>query len=711
MDYQGATIGLSVNTSSRTDVIAFWNAIYKTTPLPQETIGWTGAYGGTCQPGSLSTAFEEDVERRINFYRAMVGLPASVLVNTGSTVVIHANDARVPSSNTTKANAAQQMALSFSYGNTINHNPSSISCLTSAGWNAANKGNLALGLFGVDAIDAYIRENDPVSLSSWGEEAGHRRWLLKQGSTDFATGDVPGIPGVATRRPVNVLYVLQHPDEVESFSRKFVSWPSAGFFPDELVPTQWSLSYPGASFASASVVMKNSQDAVLPIVITNNSNTTRGDNSIVWRVPTSASTTSVIGDTTYSVRVQGIMVGGQSVNHEYSVTIIDPDRLNAPTSISGTSSPAPSGANYHFDLVEGAEEYRFVVAQTEPSLWIEGAENGQSDHILDYTSSGITLRSQASISSNNNFYRSGSKAFRLAFEIPQSDTPQVFEIDREIVAGPGTTISYWLRRGFCLATTQLLVQISEGTQTWNTIDSIAGAGSNYDSSFQQRTIVVPPNSGLFKVRFVLAHPSTASVYRASSSPFVGMFIDDISIQNAEWITNSRTTYLDHDTNQVRFDDVTTGNVLQIGDSFKLRAEVVLGGRSYFNTLLKAVTIGGSIDTFDRWEEVEYPLLTGGFGGDHDNDGLANGVEYSFGTDPTTPGVLASTGGIDGGDLVLETNLPILQPGVSYGVECSTDLSNWDTSGVTINFANGTLTARSPRVEASCFMRWKIDELP
>jgi hypothetical protein len=42
-------------------------------------MNWTGDHG-TCSEGTVSSAFVDMVQRRVNYYRAMAGVPALVLL-------------------------------------------------------------------------------------------------------------------------------------------------------------------------------------------------------------------------------------------------------------------------------------------------------------------------------------------------------------------------------------------------------------------------------------------------------------------------------------------------------------------------------------------------------------------------------------------------------------------------------------------------------
>ena len=92
-----------MDTSDRSEVVSFYHAIYMASEGYRSRIGWTGGYNSTANgaEGTVSQAFAGDVERRLNYLRAMCGLAADVQVNTGATVRLAPDDSFQPAANTT----------------------------------------------------------------------------------------------------------------------------------------------------------------------------------------------------------------------------------------------------------------------------------------------------------------------------------------------------------------------------------------------------------------------------------------------------------------------------------------------------------------------------------------------------------------------------------------------------------------------------------
>src|SRR5262249_41649507 len=187
-----------------------------------------------CFPGTNSTAFQEGVLRRINWFRAIAGLPAAVTFDT---------------SNNTDDQAA---ALIMSANNALSHfPPSSWRCFSGPGAHAASNSNLALGSSGATSISRYIADYGANNTA-----VGHRRWLLYPQTQVMGTGDVPSQSGYS---PANATWVF----DANLFGprpatrQRYVAWPPEGFVPYQVVYPQWSFALSNADFSVATVTMKS----------------------------------------------------------------------------------------------------------------------------------------------------------------------------------------------------------------------------------------------------------------------------------------------------------------------------------------------------------------------------------------------------------------------------------------------------------------------
>ncbi|MDP0490284.1 MAG: hypothetical protein Q7Q71_04455 [Verrucomicrobiota bacterium JB023] len=697
--HSDATEGFEVDTSSRNEVLSFYNSIYLSSSDYRDHIGWEGDYS-ICRAGGTSVEFNNDVKRRLNFYRAMAGVPADARLNEGAKVVIDGDDSYKPNANTTRQAAAEAAALMVSWQGDVSHNPgTNWFCWSRAAWNAANKGALSLGFFGPEAIDAYVRENDPTSLSIWNTEVGHRRWILYPAATEFGSGDAPGY---VTQRPANVLYVLPGDEQVLQ-PASFTAWPPVGYCPDHLCPLLWSLAYPGGDFANATVRVEDAEGRALAIDVMP-STQNYGDNAIVWRMPEGVLEPTAGSDRTYQVVVTGIGGNGPS-SFSYEVTLFDVNTLGEDWTMGGATDPPLSGANYFFEPVPGAEEYRFEVSQPTEANWTEGAENGTLSQIIDGTSPVYDL-------SSGSHSKSGNRSFRMAFpEGNEQNEDQSFTIDRLIIPSANTKLSYHYRRGWMVNTTTLTVEYSSDGSSWTTVDTINGRTGKTDSGFTNRNVTLPHGSALL-VRFRLSHPNDAVDYGlsgTSSNSNHGIFIDQITTSNAFEPANLNVTSLPADALFARFDEATAGQSLEVGEDFTLNLKAVIGGKEYATDEVLAVQVAPAAEEgFTDWLAFDYPLLSGEFTDDYDGDGLADGLEYAVGTDPLQPDAgLALQTEAEGGELCLA--LPIdPRGGVNYSGEWSSDLDEWfPLEG---NFEEGLFILKHRFEGKQCgYLRLKVSE--
>jgi uncharacterized protein YkwD len=174
--------------------------------------GFTGS-DAACRPGTTSAASRAATLRAVNFARAMSGL------------------APVRFSSTLNARS-QRTALMMSANQMLSHSPSrSWRCWSRVGAANAGRSNLALSypsITSAGVVALYLGE--PGSDNS---AVGHRRWLLNPFATQMGTGST----GTANAMTVIGPTASRRPNPA------WVSWPSAGWFPDALEPGGlWSLS-------------------------------------------------------------------------------------------------------------------------------------------------------------------------------------------------------------------------------------------------------------------------------------------------------------------------------------------------------------------------------------------------------------------------------------------------------------------------------------
>jgi hypothetical protein len=291
--------GLQVDNLHRETSAAFFHEQYVS--CEGVSIGWTGSHAA-CAPGTTSEAYRAALVKRINYYRAMAGIPASIEFST-------------------ELNArAQQAAVMLSVNGHLSHQADpEWTCFTSDAALALRRSNLFLGVYSCQAIDGYMEDPGSTNFS-----LPHRRWLLNPRVKQMGSGDVPP---VLDWQAANVLWVMGPMSASRPLVRdSFVAWPPPGYVPYQVIFPRWSFSYPWADFSAARVSM-TFQDAVielvqLPLAGGYAENTVAWEPQIAWDPP--------VKDRWYTVHVDDVLIRGQSTDFTYVVIIFDPDRPYEP---------------------------------------------------------------------------------------------------------------------------------------------------------------------------------------------------------------------------------------------------------------------------------------------------------------------------------------------------------------------------------------------
>lgn len=293
-----------IDTTSRAAVDAAYKAEYST-PVPK--FGFSGDVE-SCRPGQTSAAHQTRVRDRLNFHRRMAGVA----------------DVEIDEDLIAEAQAA---ALIGAAEGTITHSVSSTArCYSETGAAGAATSSLALGIAGVEAVEAFI--DDGVG------QMGHRQWMLTSAAHTMATGDVPA--GAKTYDSNALTIGL---GEERSTRDGFVAWPPSGFVPDELNEKTWTFQLNQADVTNATVAVTISGVAVPVQLIF------RG---AVYASPTIAFVPAVgtlALDRPYSVQISGVLVGGIPQSFTYHTTFFhipkkpEGTRLFASVARCGTGKP------------------------------------------------------------------------------------------------------------------------------------------------------------------------------------------------------------------------------------------------------------------------------------------------------------------------------------------------------------------------------------
>ncbi|MCC6821903.1 MAG: CAP domain-containing protein [Verrucomicrobiota bacterium] len=499
------TGGFSVNANSREQVRSFYNSVYLASDgVPM----FTTSDVATCTPGTNSTAFKEAVLRRINWFRAMAGMPAAVTLDP----TLNAKD--------------QEAAVIMSRNGALSHHPpTSWSCYTGNGDNAASNSNIAIGNAGADAISAYIWD-----FGANNYEVGHRRWLFYPQTQVMGTGDVPAASGFNS---ANATWVFDgnFGGPRPATRTPYVAWPPAGYLPYPLAYPQWSFALTNANLSAATVSMKS--NGVSVAVSLQPYLNGYGENTLVW-VPmgldaTSEATTFPFSgtDTVYTITVTNIQYSTVTTGFTYTVTLFDPTVPGAdyaPTTISGTANPGVGQANaYSFTPITNATSYEWRVTRPSGYTLNDGAENGLTNVTVN-ASAGYVVR-------DSSVAAAGSYSYHLAHPTPPTD--QFLTLNQAFVPKTNATLSIRSRLGYASEVQVARVQVStDSGSSWADIYSQSGSDGPGELSFTTRPFGLSAYSNR-EIRLRFKYEIGNGSYYPQTSAGVGWYLDDIIVTNAE----------------------------------------------------------------------------------------------------------------------------------------------------------------------------------
>jgi hypothetical protein len=163
----------------------------------------------------------------------------------------------------------------------------------------------------------------------------------------------------------------------------------------------------------------------------------------------------------------------------------------------------------------------------------------------------------------------------------------------------------------------------------------------------------------------------------------GFFIDDITIANSSELITPTVTTLPSTATSFTLNATTAGAALVNGTQYFMHIRPNVGCKWFGYGTLKAVTATAPTG-YAAWI-ANYPgaSVAPGFQQDPDVDGIANGVEYVLGNNPSTSSTglyqVSSTGT---SVKFRHTQTNVLATNVSIFYQWSTDLQNWHASGAT-----------------------------
>ncbi|MDE3066384.1 MAG: hypothetical protein KGJ60_02425 [Verrucomicrobiota bacterium] len=508
--------GFTVNANSREQVREFYNAVYTSSDgVPINSTANTSS----CFPGTNSPAFAEATLRRINWYRAMAGVPASVTFDA------------------MESDKDQQAAVIMSSNGRLQHvgDWTGWSCVTADGTNAAGKSNLALGSDGPDAITGYIWDYGANNY-----EAGHRRWILYPQTQVMATGDVPAEGGLYA---ANATWVIDanYGGPRPATRTPFVAWPSAGYVPSPIVFPQWSFALSNADLSAATVAMQS--NGVNVAVTVQPYLTGYGENTLVWHPssldPSSYSSTFPFSgtDTVYTVAVSNVMTGAGAKNFSYSVTVFDPAVPGADyvaTAVSGPSQPFVNASNPYActpSTNPSVTGYQWLTAQAPSGNLVDNAQNGLANFTIS-PAPVYPIITDAPDGSGNCFHLTHTNL-----------VPQLLELNELLLPSSNTVVSFNSLLGYASSDETARVQVStDGGSSWQDLFAEAGCysgsgtPSQCEATFTPHTLPLSAYAGEHTLlRF--DYDYQGGTYFPEIDPPVGWCLENIVVTNAQQLAN------------------------------------------------------------------------------------------------------------------------------------------------------------------------------
>lgn len=507
-----STGGYSIDLSERETVRLFYKTVYKASDGVSS--GWTGSVS-TCTSGDTTTSYKDAVLRRINWFRAMAGVPAHVQLDA------------------TFNRKAQQAALVMAANNNLSHYPpSSWTCNNAEATEAAGSANIALGQAGPDSIAGYIEDSGSNNTA-----VGHRRWILYPQTQTMGTGDVTG----SGNSNANALWVFDNRFGADrpTVRDDFVAWPPPGYVPYTTVYPRWSFSYPNADFSTATVSMSENGIAISARQEALSSGI--GENTLVWLAGTYTdgmqwSRPNANNDTHYTVHINGVKINGVHRSFSYVVKVFDPDVATHALTLNGDErATTGQSSRYAFSAFPGATSYQWRSLQANNTSFSDGAEGDLSQFTV-LTTPGYNVHVSGVAAS-------GSRSLHLAHPQP---VDQMLTLVGDWVPTTQTALRFSSRLGLSSPNQRARVEVSQdGGISWQTVFEQAGTQSGFTSSTGETTFT-PKQVSLsayvgrtIQLRFSYGFLSGGSYYPQTSNS-AGWFIDDIKLDVIKRVTQTGT---------------------------------------------------------------------------------------------------------------------------------------------------------------------------
>ena len=719
--------GFVVDRTSRAEVLFFHHAVFMASEGAENRMGWTGTHGN-CSGGTTSAAFRADVQRRVNFYRALCGLPAGITFDAEPALNTVPAGSPLVAAGVTKHACAQAAAKNNAFsklvtdGFILTHSPNGLNtaCFNANSWNGAYQSNLTIGYYGPRAVDVYIADDNLLDDQSNNSNVGHRRWVLYSRARDMSTGDVP--PGVFSSQnvlPANALYIASNFLAEDAVPKQFTTWPPAGYVPVGLKPLRWSVSFPGALFptAASAITVTGPGGAVIPVTVLSANAPALADNTLVFQPQQTVIAGSA--DATFTVTVTGMSGPGVPASHSWQTVFFDPAVVGVPQTVAGPAQPSAAGAAYQAAAVPFASAYQLLVNPNPPApaTYTENGDGAAPDLTTATTGTYPVLQGAGTLNSRTFTPRSGTKSMHLCFPLDTSEPDslphnQSFALGPEFIPSATSTISFQEMFRWLFKQNRLSLEITtDGGSAWTELYGRNGVytfstGGTYtstawDTVWNTRSVPLAAYAGVpVRLRFILRH-NDVSFDGADVNH--GCYLDDIVLTGVRRLAAGVTTTFPGAA--VRLDSASAGAPLAVGSTYLLRVRPQLGQSWLGYSPLISVTAKAPTGF-----ETANPTLAAAPFGDADGDGMPNFLEYAFGLNAASPNSPASLPQAVRGasTLALDFTIPGGVADVLYTAECTGNFVTWSP---VVNSGTGNRRTFSIPVTPGekCFMRLKATQ--
>jgi hypothetical protein len=211
-----------------------------------------------------------------------------------------------------------------------------------------------------------------------------------------------------------------------------------------------------------------------------------------------------------------------------------------PTVIGPDRSSVNQNTAYRFSIVPGTSAYQWKQTRVIPSVTVEGAETGLA-RVTALVSAGYAPV-QSMIKAD------GKNAFHLAHPLPDD---QVLTLNYVFKVTENSQLIFFSRLGWASATQIARAQVSsDGGLTWQEVWSQRGGDDRGELSFSRRALSL----GSFSAKEILVrfrYDLESGSYYDQTAQGVGLYLDDISVSNAEELVDEQISEMNGDSFQFR----------------------------------------------------------------------------------------------------------------------------------------------------------------